>query len=163
MKWYLTNSHTNRNQSFGRRMQWDCWAPEQIWSQHSISDVIRELPCPVPGHREPRAITWRGVQGKGCTWRSLSLPAARLWMCIQLPTSTFCFSEAWIFFILDIIYSLGVTILTYHIKSTELDPSLWLTLNQIRLVWKDLLLNSKSFSPLSLSHSWCPGFAASNF
>lgn len=59
--------------------------------------------------------------------------------------------------------SLGVTILTHPIKSTKLDLSLWLVWNKIRLEWKDLLLNSKSFSPLSLSHSWCPGFAARNF
>lgn len=101
--------------------------------------------APSLGTPEPRAVTWCGVPGKRCTWRSLSLPAARLWTCIQLPTSTFRFSEAWMFYILETIYSLGVTILTYPIKSTELDSSLWLTWNQIRFVWKDLLLNSKRF------------------
>lgn len=141
MKWYLTNSHTKRNQSFGRTMQSDCWSPESIRSP-ALNDVIRELTYPVLGHP--------GVQSHPLLWGSrkgaLGGASHYLQQGWECAFSTFCFSEAWIFYILEIIYSLGVTILTYPIQST--DPSLWLIWNQI--VWKDLLLNSRSFSPLSL-------------
>lgn len=67
-----------------------------------------------------------GAQYKGssCIGGCLSLPAGRLGMCMQLSTSTFCFSEACIFYTLEVINSSGVTILACSIKSVKLDPSL---------------------------------------